>query len=381
MRKASIAAIHSELFYKAAVSSSSGPKGSGLPAEFWIQFVQMCQRLNANPYNIAAVINNESGFDPAARNIQGGKIIAQGFNQLIKKTAQMLGITDHLWENFYLLPPTESLKWTEKFFQRFPVQNKTAGDIYLMNFGGYKNPDGSIYASLAFQEAYKKQHPEAVFKNPQYQDLAVKQNSGLAEGGRIMPDKVRSMVANGPPSGIKSKIDEAIQSIQGQATPPFSEPNPNWQPSDAPQDSVVTPAAPSLSNEFVPVKDHQSVSELARTKQREWIGQKPVGYTEIVNWNGKEYQLRVAPHDLKGATGERIDPVVFQEAKNKGFPLSEAGKTWLYAVEVYERKQSPGAALTATTAPTVIMPEPATEGVSSALRALNRKLPYTWTSL
>src|SRR5271157_3592887 len=110
--------------------SGAGAKGTGLTDSFWIQFVQMCQRLHADPYGIATVVQHESGFDPGARNIQNNVTIAQGLNQLIQSTAVGMGIKGDLWKNFYKLPPEESLKWTEKFFQRFPLQGKDAGDIY-----------------------------------------------------------------------------------------------------------------------------------------------------------------------------------------------------------------------------------------------------------
>jgi len=225
---------YANIFYAHAAvklaESGSGPKGAALPDSFWIKYVQMCQRLQVDPYGLAAVMNNESGFDPGARNIQGGVTIAQGLNQLIKSTAGGLGIKDDLWKNFYKLSAEEHLKWSEKFFQKFGarLKGKTAGDIYLMNFGGYPNPDGSIYAGKEAQERWKATHPDAVFKNPEYQQKCIEQNKGFVENGRIMPERVKATVAGGPPKPIKDRIDAAIQIVGNKPPPPFEEPNPNW---------------------------------------------------------------------------------------------------------------------------------------------------------
>ena len=226
--------------YKTAV------QGPALSPNFWIRFVQMAQRLGVHPYELAAVINSESGFNPAAQNIQNGRIIAQGLNQLIRTIAtKTLEMSDELWENFSKLPPEEHLKWTEKFFNKFGtrLKGKSAGDIYLMNFGGFNNPDGSLYASKEAQERYKQTHPDAEFKNSDYQQKAIDQNAGLVDSsGRIMPSKVKSMVASGPPSGIKTKIDDALRATQGQSLPGYEEPNPNW--TGSPTSMSNTPAQP-----------------------------------------------------------------------------------------------------------------------------------------
>jgi hypothetical protein len=96
---------------------------------------------------------------------------------------------------------------------------------------------------------------------------------------------------------------------------------------------------PEGKKEWRPVRNWRTVADLASTKQREWIGKKPVGHTEIYTdpVTGKEFQLRVGAHQVKEATGYTVDSDKYNDAKNRGFPLSEAGKSYLYAVEVWEK--------------------------------------------
>lgn len=207
-------------------------KGAALPMDFWVGFVQMARRLQVDPYELAAVINLESaGFNPHAQNKQGGRVVAQGLNQLIKSTAtKALGMSEELWENFSKLSPMEHLKWTEKYFRMFGTRarGKDAGELYLLNFGGYNNPDGSLYAGKEAQEQYKKLHPDAVFKNPEYQQKAIEQNKGFVTNDRIMPETVKKSVAKGPPSAIRARIDEALRAVGNSPLPGYQEPNPNW---------------------------------------------------------------------------------------------------------------------------------------------------------
>lgn len=205
-------------------------KGGNLPDSFWIKFVEMCKRLGVSPYELASVINNESGFNASARNFAAGPNkppVAQGLTQFIKNTAvRGFGMSEDLWKQYYKLSAEEQLPWVEKYFQG-KAKGKNAGDLYLMNFGGFKNPDGSIYASKAAQEAFKKIHPDAVFQSPNYQQKAIEQNPGLADGsGRIMPDKIRQSAKRGIPQVIAQKIEQAIRATAGRPVPPFVPPNP-----------------------------------------------------------------------------------------------------------------------------------------------------------
>ena len=217
------------------------PKGAALPSSFWVKFVQMCQRLEVSPYDLAAVINKESAFDPAARNFASGKNnppVAQGFNQLIRATAKGLGINDELWKKFAHMSAEEQLKWVEKYFRRARVKGKSAGQLYLMNFGGFNNPDGSLYAGHDAQQRWIAQHPEDKdkFKRSAYQQKAIEQNPGLVTNGRIMASSITRLVSGGIKGDIKGKIDEAARAVGNNPPPPFEEPSGEWQgPSITPQ--------------------------------------------------------------------------------------------------------------------------------------------------
>jgi hypothetical protein len=236
--------------FRAAVDPGSQPKGAALPASFWIKFVQMSKRLGISPYDLAAVINRESAFSPGAQNFAAGKNkppVAQGLSQFIKYTATKgLGMSPELWEHFAELTGEEQLGWVEKYFKG-KAKGKSAGQLYLMNFGGYNNPDGSIYAGKEAQARWIAAHPDDAgkFKNPDYQQKAIEQNPGLVRDGKIMPKNVTDLVAGGVKSDIKARIDEAVQATAGQPVPSYEPPNPEWTggvttaPAAAP---AVTPA-------------------------------------------------------------------------------------------------------------------------------------------
>jgi hypothetical protein len=213
------------------VDPNSSPKGADLPPEFWVKFVQMCQRLRVKPEDLAAVLTTESGLSPAAQNVQNGVVIAQGFNQIIASTARCIGMPDPVWRNYATLPPEEQLSWTERSFQSDHEKGQGSNiagcakeQIYRKNFGGYKNPDGSSYASLAYINSYEPASDRGNFINPSYQDTAVKQNPGLASGGRIMPDATDKLVKNLPSPAVIEAIARA-KAIIG-STPPPPAPNP-----------------------------------------------------------------------------------------------------------------------------------------------------------
>lgn len=181
-------------------SIAKQPKGSyrnpsfNLPDSFWDKYDQMCLRLKVDPVELAAVIKSESGFNPKAINYvrdsnnkpkldQQGKPIpqAKGLNQLIKSTAKSLGMTDDIWNNFENLSAEEQLDWVEKYFTRNHIAGKSRLDIYVKNFGGYPNPDGSLYAS----KSYIEKHPQKdSFKDPDRQEKAYNQNKYLDKEGK-----------------------------------------------------------------------------------------------------------------------------------------------------------------------------------------------------
>jgi hypothetical protein len=123
------------------------------------------------------------------------------------------------------------LKWTEKYFRRAGAKGKNAGQLYLMNFGGFNNPDGSLYAGHEAQQRWIASHPEdqGKFKNPDYQQKAIEQNPALVSGGRIMPSSVTRLVSGGIRGPIREKIDQAVRAVGNSAPPPFEEPSGEWQ--------------------------------------------------------------------------------------------------------------------------------------------------------
>jgi hypothetical protein len=247
------ATIYSKAATVSTMQQTSHPKGEELPLSFWIKFVQMAQRLSVDPKDLGAVIYRESSFDPSA----GSPDSAQGLNQMIKSTAiDAFDMTPETWAEYGTWSAEEQLPWVEKYFSKMNIQGKNVGQIYRANLGGYNNPDGSYYASYEAQAAYKAQHPNAVFKGPEDQDLAVEKNRPLAdESGRITPASLQRWVMQGAPgkgSGIPSyinqKIDEAIRAIGDTSPPPAPTPRQSSERGQVPQQSVpgtnVPPAQP-----------------------------------------------------------------------------------------------------------------------------------------
>ncbi len=152
-----------------------------LPDSFWFAFIKMCERLGTPPQNVAKVIRNESKFDPKAVNYQTvngkKKPIAKGLNQIIKGIGTKIGMPPGMWDNFENMTAEQQLPWVEKSFRASNIKgNMSATDIYARNFGGFPNPDGSMYAS----KAYIDKHPQKdKFQRPDFQDLAYRQNIGL----------------------------------------------------------------------------------------------------------------------------------------------------------------------------------------------------------
>jgi hypothetical protein len=122
---------------------SNGQKGNLGPA-FWDRFVEMCNRLGVNPYQMAALMGIESGVDPSKCNPTSS---ATGLNQLMRAGAKSLGMTPEEWADYRNLSGEEQLFWVEKFFGRQGVRGKSGASLYGNNLGGYNNPDGSRYAT------------------------------------------------------------------------------------------------------------------------------------------------------------------------------------------------------------------------------------------
>lgn len=198
--------------------SQSQLKGASLPDSFWDKYVEMCQRLEVNPYALGKIIASESGFDPTATNYQidpetkEKKPAAKGLHQLTETTAAYYGLDHNQWINLDKMPAEQQLIYVEKYFKG-KAKGKNSANLHKLLSGGYKNPDGSLYASKKVQEEWIKNHPQDKFKNPEFQDKAVRQNPSMAENGRVTLKSLEKFHANKLTPDIREKITKAIERL------------------------------------------------------------------------------------------------------------------------------------------------------------------------
>ncbi|MFO0594850.1 MAG: peptidoglycan-binding protein [Myxococcaceae bacterium] len=144
--------------------------------EFVQKVKEMATRLGVKPEWILAVMKNESGMKPDARNPNGG---ATGLIQFMPATARGLGTST---EALSKMSATEQLKYVEKYFTPFAGKIKSGSDLYMATFwpAGVGKPDsyniggadvakanpifdlnknGQITAG-EFREYYRKRYPE-----------------------------------------------------------------------------------------------------------------------------------------------------------------------------------------------------------------------------
>jgi hypothetical protein len=168
-----------------------GPKQTD-STDFFDQYVAMCNRLGCQPEELAKVIQSESGWDPTAKNS-----IAKGLFQLVKttacgaidkKTGQRvggLGMSEEEYAQFEYSPAERQLFWMEKFFKG-RAKGKTSGQLKRVAFGGFNNPDHSLWHGTA-----KAQAPDfKEYKNAELQRNAYQKNKGVdkvpdREGGPV----------------------------------------------------------------------------------------------------------------------------------------------------------------------------------------------------
>lgn len=110
-------------------------KKPNLSDEFYNKVVQIAKRLNCNPDDLMAVMNAESGLNPAAKN---QKSSATGLIQFIESTAKSLGTTT---AELKKMSAEQQLVYVEKYLQREKKAAKlnanqkiTASDLYAMVF-------------------------------------------------------------------------------------------------------------------------------------------------------------------------------------------------------------------------------------------------------
>ena len=204
-----------------STSGSSGPRSvngvvltkkseSTNPSDrFWDRYVEMAARLKLDPTELGAAIYAESRFQPSAQNVsKKGVVVAQGLNQLQRESALGLGMSPETWNNYATLSEEQQLPWVEKYFKGSGIRpGASRAEIYQKNAGGYKNPDGSIYASLK----YINSHPEkSKFPDPKKNDECFQGNKDLSrDGQRIMIEDLDARVKNFPPESIRQRIEAA----------------------------------------------------------------------------------------------------------------------------------------------------------------------------
>lgn len=211
-------------------------KSQGLDAEYWMSYVQMCQRLGVDPKNLARVLNAESGMKSGAENLANGQDkppVAKGLNQLIWESAKGLGMSRQVWEEYQTYTPQQQLPWVEKYFSRGSgIKGASPERIYQKNFGG-ANKDGTLYANKAAQDAYlAANYPpdqweaerKRIYPNAAYQEKAIAQNPGLVgKSGRGNDGRITyaDLAANIPPlpASFAAGIDGALAAGGGPPPP------------------------------------------------------------------------------------------------------------------------------------------------------------------
>lgn len=138
--------------------------------DFYSQYVAMCNRLGVQAEELAKVIQSESGWRASAvAKTNDGTPIAKGLIQLISRTAAGLGMSAEEYSTFETKSRAEQLPWIEKFYYN-RAKGKNANQLKAITFGGFNNPDGSIYNSTATAPG---------FKRPEFQREAYLQNRNL----------------------------------------------------------------------------------------------------------------------------------------------------------------------------------------------------------
>lgn len=99
--------------------------------------------LGVNPDHLIAIMKQESGLDPQARNPSG----ATGLIQFMPKTAIGLGTTTSA---LYKMSAVEQLPWVEKYFRQTKIRpGASLGDLYMAVFypAYVGQPDDKVISS------------------------------------------------------------------------------------------------------------------------------------------------------------------------------------------------------------------------------------------
>ena len=258
--------------YPYAAGPTTAPPGS----DFYTQFVAMCNRLNVDPTQMAAVLYAESGLRPEAQawrtssgapckvgdTSNGGHLVAAGLNQMTHATATGLGMPESVWQQYPTLTNTQQLFWVEKYMSQVGVAQQDAQTIYGKNFGGYNSsnptaPDGSTiaYASQAYMDA--NGGPSA-WPNYQANITAYQSNRGLdpnSQGYLTSANLGAALQRNALPSSEIANIQAGMANLGmtpgalSASTPPTvpSPPSPAWNATGAPASQASAQQQASLA--------------------------------------------------------------------------------------------------------------------------------------
>jgi hypothetical protein len=234
-----IADAQQEAVSNATIGAPVGPKSTN-DADFWKQYVCMCNRMGVQADQLARVLQAESNFNPSSANIQKGVTIAKGLNQLIHSTAtgygtkppnKGIGMTEEEWDDYLNTSRESQLKWVERYFGN-RARGKTAADLYVANFGNNHNANGSLYDSSipAQKDSYDKNRQldrdnkgyitaddlAASMRplNPQF--LAAINNAKQALGMSLDAPPDLSIKGDAPTKNFVGKGDKAMTAAQRQ---------------------------------------------------------------------------------------------------------------------------------------------------------------------
>jgi len=210
-------------------------KWTDLSDDFWLRWVEMCERLGVEPDAMAAIFYNESQFNPyeaAGPANDPNRIVARGLGMLIKSVAHIACVSEDDWYNFQDLSGEEQLPYWEQFLKKSRVRGKGKQDLYVGHFGYVRgNPEGILYASQGYMDANPDDFKDLKPGERALNARAYDQNCGadglhskLATGGKIGGvvcgknsyakgyiglEDLGAAVAGLPPFGVTAKIQAA----------------------------------------------------------------------------------------------------------------------------------------------------------------------------
>lgn len=208
-------------------------KWTDLSDDFWLRWVEMCDRLGVDPEAMAAIFYNESQFNPYI-GAKGGTdhIVARGLGQLIKSVAHIACVSEEDWYHFNELSAEDQLPHWEEFLRKARVRGKGKQDLYVGHFGYIRgNPEGILYASKQYMadnpDDFKDLTPgqralnaRAYEQNCAADGMHMKLVTEAKVGGVVCGkdsyqkgyiglEDLGAAVSNLPPPGVVAKINEA----------------------------------------------------------------------------------------------------------------------------------------------------------------------------